>query len=228
MIRFFVALLLGLPLTGTSLAADVLPARYFSQAQYEFPTGYTETDAIFDLPFINRTDKPLKALSVETSCSCMKVTVPQPLLQPGETGHVHCVFHVPNAIGPILKPVILKTDARENPKEVVMVRVDVPSLLRCAPERLAWPADGAADEKAVAISVADASSVRLTKVACSREVFSWSLRTISEGREYELRIKPKDTSRPVAGMFLLSTDSPVPRQKFRSFHVAIEPATKLP
>ena len=232
MVRFFATLWLGLPIVATAATptpdAAMYAPRYFSQAQYQFSTGYTEADMQFDLPFTNKTDRPLKALTVETSCSCMKVTVPQTVLQPGETGLVHCVFHVPNAVGTVQKPVILKTDAKENAKEVAMVRVNVPSLLQCAPERLAWVAGGPADEKTVKITVAEGNSLRLVKVDCSRDVFTWSLKTISDGHEYELIVKPKDTSRPVAGMFLIGTDSPVPRQRFQSLHGAIEPETASP
>jgi hypothetical protein len=224
--------LLGLPFVAT--AATPIPGaaarapRYFSQTQYQFSTGYTETDMQFDLPFTNNTGRPLKALSAQTSCSCLKATVPQTVLQPGETGLVRCSFHMPNAVGPVQKALILKTDAKENATEVVMVRLDVPGLLHCAPERLAWVSGGPADEKTVKITVAEGNSLRLTGLDCSRDVFTWSLKTLSDGHEYELTVKPKDTSRPVAGMFLIATDSPVPRQKLQSLHWVIEPETVSP
>jgi hypothetical protein len=65
-------------------------------------------------------------------------------------------------------------------------------------------------------------------VDCSRDVFEWSLKTIEEGRKYELHVKPKATEKPASGMFLIQTDSPVPRQKLHSLYVIIEPGRPVP
>jgi hypothetical protein len=176
----------------------------------------------FDLPLANATGKPVKVLSVETSCTCMKVTVPEPLIAPGATGRVHCVFTVPNATGTIQKPVILKTDSAERPKELAMVRVDVPSELIAEPERLAWSVGEPAGEKTLRLKVADEGVLRVLGVKCSRDLFEWSLKTILDGREYELRVKPKNTVVPALGMFLLQTDSTVPRQKTRGIYAVVE------
>lgn len=113
----------------------------------------------------------MRVLSVETSCTCMRVTVPEPQLAPGATGRVHCVFTVPNATGPIQKPVILKTDRSERPKELAMVRVEVPSQLITDPERLNWEVGAPVEEKKLRITVADESVLHLTKVQCSRDLF---------------------------------------------------------
>lgn len=208
---------------GAAPAAPASPATtYFTQPKFEFRTGYTEAVAEFDLPILNRTGKPLKLLGVETSCTCMKVALPEPVLAPGARGRVHCVFNVPNALGPVQKPVILKTDSPDHPKEVVIVRVDVPGILRATPERLAWNVGSPSEEKTLRITVADESAMRITKVECSRDLFTWSLQTLLEGREYELRVTPKDTARPALAMFLVQTDSSIPRQKTHSFYAVIE------
>lgn len=196
--------------------------RFFIQSPFEVSCGFAEPVAEFDLPFANPTGRPLRVLSVETTCSCMKVSAKAESIPPGGTGAVHCIFQVPNAIGPIQKPVILRTDAAEGPTEVVMVRVDVPSALRCEPERLTWLMGSQAVEKTIRISVAKECPLQLKKVECSRDVFDSKLDTITEGREYVLRVTPRDTKNPTAGMLLITTDSAVPRQRFRRVQLAIE------
>ena len=215
---------LALPLAISSEGgASARSTSYFTQPEFDFRAGYTEAVAEFDLPILNRTGKPLKLLSVETSCSCMKVALSVSQLAPGAAGSVHCVFTVPNALGRAQKPVILKTDAPFRPKEVALVRVEVPGILRATPERLTWSEGDSAEEKVLRITVAESSKLRLTKVECSRDSFAWSLQTIEDGREYELHVTPKDTTHPLCGMFLIQTDSPVPRQKNHSFCAEIKP-----
>jgi len=195
----------------------------FAQAEFVFTADYGETIKEFDLPFANHTEKTVKVLSVETSCSCMKVTATEKLVEPGATGRVHCVFQVPNVTGPVQKLVLLHTDAPEGGLHVVRVRVDVPSALTLTPDRLTWAIGASADEKLLRITVAAAAApVNIAKVECPGDLFAWTLKTIHEGREFELRVKPKTTETFALGVFQIQTDSKTERQRQHRFHAAIE------
>lgn len=214
--------LLSLLLFASSVLADEERGIVFERETFEFRASTTASVEEFDLPFANRSQLPVKILDAETSCSCMGVTVAQTTLQPGEKGRVHCLFHIPNALGPIQKPVILKTDAPDQPQRLVQVRVEVPSILQFTPERLTWAVGEAPTEKVFRIRNTEQSPVRVTDVECSRDAFEWSLQTIRDGQEYELHIKPKATGQRALGMFLLHTDSTVPRQKLQSVYAVVE------
>jgi len=227
MLPFFATVLTTTAQLSPSSAALPAPV-YFSRPAFDFRAGYNEAVMEFDLPITSHTGKTLKVLSVQTSCTCMKVSVPEPQLEPGMLGRVHCVFTVPNALGTVQKPVILKTDSRERPNEIIMVRVEVPGILHAEPPRLIWKAGDLAEEKTLRITVVGGNRQRLTKVNCSRDIFEWTLKSIEDGREYELHVKPKATGMPTRGMFLIQTDSSVPRQKLHSFYAVIEPRTPTP
>jgi hypothetical protein len=166
----------------------------------------------------------VKILSVETSCTCMQFSVIERAIKGGETGRVHCVFHVPNALGSVRKTVILKTDDAGQPEKIVPVRVEVPGALHFEPARLTWKTGAPAEEAVSHITVAGGAPLKVTSVECSRDLFTWSLKTIREGWEYELVVKPRSTEQPAMGMFLLHSDSEVPRQKVQSAFAVIERA----
>ncbi len=208
-------------------AAAAEPAKgvVFEKPEFTFTTGLSEAVEEFDLPFTNHTEKAVKVLSVETSCSCMKVSAVEKQVEPGATGRVHCVVRIPNSTGPIQKLIILNTDAPGGGMHVTRVNIEVPGILTLTPERLAWPIGAAADEKVLRIQVAeDTAPVNITKVECPGDLFEWTLKTIREGREFELRVRPKTTEKLALSIFQMQTDSPVERHKRHGFHAVIEPA----
>ena len=212
-------------LVAQATAAEPVKGVVFEKAEFAFSADYSEAIKEFDLPFTNHTDKPIKVLSVETSCSCMKVSAADKQVEPGATSQVHCVVQIPNSSGPIQKLIILNTAAPGGGMHVVRVKVKVPSILTLTPERLTWPISSATDEKVLRIQVAHAAApVNITKVECPGDLFEWTLKTIREGQEYELRIRPKTTEKLALGIFQIQTDSPVARHKRQGFHAVIEPA----
>ena len=201
----------------------------FEKAEFAFSAGYSETAMEFDLPFTNHTAQSVKVLAVETSCSCMKVSVAERQVEPGATGSVHCVVRVPDVTGPIQKIVILNTDAPGGGMHVTRVRVEVPTVFTLTPGRLVWPVGAAADEKVLRIQVDEvAAPVNVTKVACPGDLFEWTLKTIRDGHEFELRIRPKTTQKSTLGFFQLQTDSPVERHKKHGFQAVVEAVASPP
>ncbi|MDB4370197.1 hypothetical protein N9Z23_02790, partial [Akkermansiaceae bacterium] len=57
------------------------------------------------------------------------------------------------------------------------------------------------------------------------KVFPYELKTIKEGWEYELRIKPTSTENSGMGMISLRTDSSFPRFKRKILYAVIRPKT---
>ena len=56
-----------------------------------------------------------------------------------------------------------------------------------------------------------------------QRIYTCSINTIREGFEYERRAKPQSTGQRAFGVFLLRTDSTVPRQKTRGIYTVIGP-----
>jgi hypothetical protein len=211
----------SLVLTGAKMFAQETKGVTFERETFEFRASATAGVENFDLPFVNNSPYPVTILDVETSCSCLKVSVVQGLINPGEKGLVHCVFQAPDTLGLVQKSVILKTDRSDHPNQLAQVRIEVSGILQFVPNQISWEIGKAASEKILRITVADSAFVRVTKVECSQDVFECSLRTVHEGKEYELSVKPKNTKQPALGIFLLHTDSPVPRQKIHSVYAVI-------
>ena len=112
-------------------AVEPVKGVQFAKPEFAFTTGLSEAVQEFDLPFTNHTDRAIKVLSVETSCSCMKVSALDKQVEAGATSGVRCVVQIPNSIGPIQKLIILNTDAPSGGMHVVRIRVDVPGIFTC-------------------------------------------------------------------------------------------------
>lgn len=197
----------------------------FERKEFSFSAEYAETEKEFDLPFTNHTDKVIHVLKVETSCSCIRAWVTELRVEPGKTGQVHCVARLPITTQPIEETVILQTDAPGGEAQRTRVHVEVPGIFKLSTERLAWTLKAAAEEKIVRIQIAAAAQpTKITKVESSGDLFESTLKTIREGAEYELRVRPKTTEKLATGIFQIETDSTIERHKSCSIYVAVETA----
>jgi hypothetical protein len=57
--------------------------------------------------------------------------------------------------------------------------------------------------------------VRVTAVNCSSDIYAHQLRTIEEGKVYELDVTPRDTRSPVLGVLRIETDCDIPRHRIQ-------------
>jgi hypothetical protein len=155
----------------------------------------------------------------------MTVSIKETRIDAGQSGKIHCIFRVPGITGPVHKPVILTTGKPEWAQYVVQVRVEVPPVFQATPEKLTWIVGEPADRKELRLTTETESPVKIRRVECSRDVFEWKLEEVTPGKTYVLRVTPKSTERPALGMFLLHTDSSIPRQKVLSVYAVIQPAS---
>jgi hypothetical protein len=155
----------------------------------------------------------------------MTVSVTDKKVGAGESSRIHCIFRVPAITGPVHKPVVLTTDEPARTQYVVQVQVEVPPIFRSAPEKLTWTVSESADQKELRLASDAETPVRIQRIECSRDIFNWKLEEVTPGKTYVLRVTPRSTERPALGMFLLHTDSSIPRQKVLSVYAVIQPAS---
>lgn len=164
-----------------------------------------------DFEFTNRSDKPVRVVKYDAACSCMAVTIRDGKLKyaPGESGLIRAVFEMGNFSGTVDKVVALWLDGdpADKPSVSLTVRVHIPVLVALEPKTLKWQLGGDASPQIIRITMNEISPIRVTGVTSSSPAFKPELKTLEEGKSYELVVTPTTIQTPGLGILRIETDS---------------------
>ena len=192
---------------GLTFATSVVNARVAPDA----------THAQLDFNFENRTDRTLTISRVEKNCACMEMLVSGGKLvyAPGEKGIIRARYELGNMAGTVDKEFMLwlEGDPEEKPSHVLVSRLIIPELVVLSDKNLKWQTGMPADPQKAAITIHGDHPIRITGSSCTSNDIRIDLKTLEEGRRYELWVTPASTSEPGLTAIRLDTDSPIPRWK---------------
>lgn len=178
-----------------------------------------------DFTFTNHSNKPVIISRYESACSCMKVEISEAKLRyaPGESGVIRAEFDMGNFSGEVDKTIAiwLDGDAKDMPSITLTARVHIPIIVNIEPKTIKWPLNGKANPQTIAITMKDTRPVRITKVSSSSENFRHELRTVTEGKSYELIVTPLDLSSPTLAIFRIETDCTISKHKIQQAFAVI-------
>lgn len=183
-----------------------------------------------DFTFTNRSNKPVTISRYESACSCMKVEISDAKLRyaPGESGTIRAEFDMGNFSGEIDKTIALwvEGDPKDKPSITLTARVHIPVIVNIEPKTLKWSLNGKANPQAIAITMKDTKPVHITKISSSSENFRHELKTIKDGKSYELMVTPLDLSLPALAIFRIETDCALAKHKTQqAFAVVRKPSS---
>ena len=198
----------------------------FAAADLAFDKTLTEIHAPIDaskvtasFEFTNKGDQPVTIRKYDSGCSCMGLRVKDSKLryEPGESGLLLADFEVGNFSGTVDKIVSLwvDDDAAAEPSLKLTVRVHIPVLVAIDPKTIEWQLDGDAGPKVVKVTMNDTRPTRITSVTSSSPVFEPQLKTIEEGKRYEIVVKPTRVDRPGLAILRIETDSASDKQRMQ-------------
>ncbi len=193
-------------------------------AALEFPQTLKEVHApaeaktvAVEFDFTNRTDKPVQVSRYDPTCSCMSVSIRGGKLryEPGESGVIRAEFDMGNFSGEVDKAVAvyLNDDPDGKPSVVLTTRVHIPVLIALEPKTQKWAIGGAAEAKVIRIAMNHAKPIRVTGVSSSSQAFKHELKTVEEGKTYELIVTPLETKGPALAIFRVETDCDIAKHR---------------
>lgn len=178
-----------------------------------------------DFEFTNHTDKPVRIVKYDAACSCMAIKVKDSKLRyaPGESGVLRADFEMGNFSGTVDKVVALwiDDDPADKPSVKLTVRVHIPVLVSLEPKTLKWDLNGAAEAQTIRITMNHDSPIRVTSVNSSSEAFRHELKTIEEGKSYEVIVTPTEIGSPGLGIIRIETDCPLERHRLQQAFAVI-------
>lgn len=204
-------------------------------ASLDFPTILKEIEApadakkvTADFEFTNRSNKTVKVVKYDAACSCMAVGVKGGKLDyaPGESGLLRADFEMGNFSGTVDKTVALwlDEDPPEKPSVTLTVRVHIPVLVSLEPKTVKWEVDGDASPQTIHITMNHSEPIRVKDISSSSKAFRFELKTIEQGKLYELVVTPEVISSPGLAIMRIETDCAVERHRIQqAFAVVRKP-----
>lgn len=182
-----------------------------------------------DFPFTNKGDKPVTIAKSDPGCSCLKIQISGGKLKyaPGESGVVRGTFEMGNLFGTVDKIVALwlDNDPEDKPSVKLTVRVHIPVLVGLEPRTVKWDLGGKADPQTIQIRMAEGKPIRVTGVKSSSDAFACELKTLEEGRKYDLVVTPLVINSPGMGVIRIETDCEISKHKVQQAFAVVRKPT---
>ncbi len=172
----------------------------------EFHPSLEDTQVEAHFPFVNRGNDLIHIREIQTSCGCTVATLNKKEYAPGEKGEVVAIFTFGERIGKQQKTVTVTTDDPKEPTVSLQFMVQIPELVQVMPGYTFWKVGEDKSPKAMAVRILQDFPVQLT-VHSNNERFVPQLKTIRDGKEYELLITPTDTRDAAWGVITLKAQT---------------------
>lgn len=215
---------LGMVLTSLSYGAGLDFTATFKEINA--PSDAKKVSADFE--FTNRSNEAVKIAKYDAACSCMAVGIKDGKLEfaPGESGLLRADFEMGNFSGMVDKTVALwlDDDPPEKPSVTLTVRVHIPVLVAIEPKTVKWDVGAAATPQIIRITMNHDEPIRVKAVTSSSQAFRFELKTIDDGKLYELVVTPEEVSTPGLAIMRIETDCVIERHRLQQAFAVVRKA----
>ena len=184
------------------------------------------------LPFVfeNKTKRTIKIASYDSACSCISARIEKGKMayEPGEKGKIVVDFALGSFSGLQEKTLMLWTtdDTPDNPSSILTSAITIPVLFEISPTTLFWEQNGEGKKQSLKIKVHNDKPIKILKHSGTNKNFSYEIKTIREGWEYEIVVTPQSVDSPGMGIIKLTTDSPISRYQRQQAFVCVKRGKK--
>lgn len=182
-----------------------------------------------EFAFTNRSDQPVTIAKADTTCSCIAVKIKDGKLRyaPGESGLIRAEFDMGNFSGTVDKVVAvwLKGDPEDKPSVALTVRVHIPVLVALEPKTLKWDLAATGEAKTIRVEMNHSRPIRVTGLGSSSDKFTQQLKTIREGKSYEVVVTPLDTKSPCMAVLRIETDCEIAKHRIQQAFAVVRKPT---
>ena len=133
----------------------------------------------------------------------------------GESGVVRANFDMGNFSGEVDKGIMiwLKEDAPENPSIQLKIHVEIPLVVKVEPKTLKWEVGEQPESRTFQITMEEKKPIKILSVAASNPLFAYELKTLEEGKRYEIKVTPSATTAPALAIFHIKTDCGIEKHR---------------
>lgn len=182
--------------------------------RFETPFGQEKVEAVYR--FTNTSEETVTIERTTASCGCTVPSLDKKSYLPGESGELTAIFTIGGRQGLQSKAIEVLTkvgDAEESYQLTLEVEIPVPVTLK--PRVRMWSVNGDQTTQSIQISLHEDMPMTIegvvTKGKDDSKRFDYQIETITEGREYLLKVTPLSMDQKARDVFYLS--SPDDREK---------------
>jgi hypothetical protein len=179
-----------------------------------------------DFVFKNNGSRTVKVVSIDSACSCLSASLDKAEYAPGEKGTGKAEFKISSFIGRHEKSVHVQTDDPSQPEWVINFVIEVPEVIRIEPKTLQWWVGDPVEAKTTRVTMLGSEPMTIKNITSTREAVEFSWKEITPGKEFEITVKPKNTTDIMLGALKIETDSKIPKyqRQLSFFSVYRKPA----
>jgi hypothetical protein len=197
----------------------------FEEPKKEITVANDQKSATVDFPFKNEGNDDVIIEKNASDCPCAAVGVKDSKLayKPGETGTIRIVFDlgkVPETADKFVS-IFLKGDSEENPSIKLTTRIVVPVVVELEPRSVTWEVGAKPEPKTVKVTMNDSDPVNILSLTSSDPNFKQVLKTIEQGKKYEVVITPASTTEPGMGVLQVETDSKTDNRRSHPIYMLV-------
>jgi hypothetical protein len=218
--------LLTTALLGGLGLVPVAAQMVFDQTLIEVTAGLDQDEVKVEFPFTVKGDKPVEIADYDAPCSCLEARISDNgklVWKPGEKGSVQGIFKTGNFRGVLDKMIVMRMKGEDVPSVKLTVRMDIPVLLEVEPQTLIWTQGSAVEPKSFKLKVNGDEPMKIVGIRGTNDDFPYELKTIKEGKEYEITVTPKTLEKRNFGVLQLRTDSKYAKHARYSVYMATQP-----
>ena len=218
-----------------SLSVFLRAELVFDSLKKEVKAEPDARQVICDFSFENTGKEMLSVESFSASCSCMTVMISQNGkldYAPGEKGTIRSTFDMENFTGEVDKNVLIwmKGDPKEKPSITLVVHVIIPVLVNIQPRTVQWNGSAPWETKTMKIEMNHSEPIKILRASVGNPLFAAELKTIEEGKSYELLVTPiaKSDAAPGMAVIHIETDCKIDKQKKQMAFAVVRPDLAQP
>ena len=163
--------------------------------------------------FTNTGPAAIVIKEVKTSCGCTTAELAKKEYAPGEFGEIKAKFNAGGRKGTQSKSIHVTTDVEKDPITTLMLTTEIPDVVRIEPSAIVWSLNSPATPKSIKISIGIDEPVKVTEVTTISDKFKTELVTISEGKQYEVKVTPTATDAGSKAVFQIKIDKPADKPR---------------
>jgi hypothetical protein len=119
----------------------------------------------------------------------------------------------------------LDKDPADKPSVSLTVRVHIPVLVVVEPKTLKWDLNGKGEAQTIRVNMNHTKPISVVKVVGSSEAFKQELKTVEQGKSYEIVVTPLDVKTPGLAVIRIETDCDIDKHRLQqAFAVVRKPS----
>lgn len=152
----------------------------------EFNPTASDTQVEAHFKFQNNGAVPVTIKKVTTSCGCTTATLSKDRYEAGEKGEIVAAFKFGNRIGVQQKKVLLETNAPDNAKVDLTLKVTIPERVHIEPTLISWKKNEPLEEKPIRIEALNGFKIKKVRIIAPDPNLVAEVKTVMAGKRYDI------------------------------------------